>query len=90
MCSPLDDSCQLSSLIFFLLQDYFESYLSIASTVPSVLCLILNYFLVNRLKTSKHADTHTHTIYPIQSTLADLIVLCLASVNKVSVDFGQI
>lgn len=31
------------------LSDYFESYLSIASTVPSVLCLILNYVLVNRL-----------------------------------------
>ncbi|KAA0717568.1 Equilibrative nucleoside transporter 3 [Triplophysa tibetana] len=28
--------------------DYFESYLAIASTVPSVLCLILNYLLVNR------------------------------------------
>ncbi|MEQ2276809.1 hypothetical protein XENORESO_010689, partial [Xenotaenia resolanae] len=31
------------------LSDYFESYLSIASAVPSVLCLVLNYFLVNRL-----------------------------------------
>lgn len=31
------------------LRDYFESYLTIASTVPSVLCLILNYILVNRL-----------------------------------------
>lgn len=31
------------------LSDYFESYLAIASTVPSVLCLILNYLLVNRL-----------------------------------------
>ncbi|XP_026165018.1 equilibrative nucleoside transporter 3 [Mastacembelus armatus] len=31
------------------LSDYFESYLSIASTVPSVLCLILNYVLVNRM-----------------------------------------
>lgn len=42
----------LLSIEFFNLfssQDYFESYLSIASTVPSVLCLILNYFLVNRL-----------------------------------------
>lgn len=33
----------------FSTQDNFESYLSVASTVPSVLCLILNYFLVNRL-----------------------------------------
>ncbi|CAG6017530.1 unnamed protein product [Menidia menidia] len=31
------------------LSDYFESYLAIASTVPSVMCLILNYVLVNRL-----------------------------------------
>lgn len=38
------NSDQLSDL-----SDYFESYLSIASTVPSVLCLILNYFLVNRI-----------------------------------------
>ncbi|KAM6956774.1 equilibrative nucleoside transporter 3 [Aplochiton taeniatus] len=31
------------------LSDYFESYIAIASTVPSVLCLVLNYLLVNRL-----------------------------------------
>ncbi|XP_076599903.1 equilibrative nucleoside transporter 3 [Chaetodon auriga] len=31
------------------LSGYFESYLVIASTVPSVLCMILNYLLVNRL-----------------------------------------
>ncbi|KAM9364684.1 equilibrative nucleoside transporter 3 [Pholidichthys leucotaenia] len=31
------------------LSDYFESYLSISSTVPSVPCLILNYLLVKRL-----------------------------------------
>lgn len=31
------------------LQDYFESYIAIASTIPSVLCLVLNYLLVNRL-----------------------------------------
>ncbi|XP_029925984.1 equilibrative nucleoside transporter 3 [Myripristis murdjan] len=30
------------------LSDYFESYLAISSTVPSVLCMILNYILVNR------------------------------------------
>ncbi|TRY98825.1 hypothetical protein DNTS_035643 [Danionella cerebrum] len=30
------------------LSDYFESYIAIASTIPSVLCLILNYLLVNR------------------------------------------
>ncbi|XP_022048061.2 equilibrative nucleoside transporter 3 [Acanthochromis polyacanthus] len=31
------------------LSNYFESYLAIASTVPSVVCLILNYVFVNRL-----------------------------------------
>ncbi|KAM4691718.1 equilibrative nucleoside transporter 3 [Rhinophrynus dorsalis] len=31
------------------LSDYFESYFSIASAVPSVPCLILNFFLVNRV-----------------------------------------
>lgn len=36
-------------------QDYFESYISIASTIPSVLCLILNYLLVNRY--NKHICT---------------------------------
>ncbi|KAJ8418058.1 hypothetical protein AAFF_G00137670 [Aldrovandia affinis] len=34
------------------LGDYFESYLAVASTVPSVLCLVLNYLLVNRLSPS--------------------------------------
>ncbi|XP_037660350.1 equilibrative nucleoside transporter 3 [Choloepus didactylus] len=29
--------------------NYFESYLSIASTVPSVLCLVANFLLVNRV-----------------------------------------
>ncbi|XP_018083104.1 equilibrative nucleoside transporter 3 [Xenopus laevis] len=31
------------------ISDYFESYFSIASAVPSVPCLILNFFLVNRV-----------------------------------------
>ncbi|NXH44614.1 S29A3 protein, partial [Dicaeum eximium] len=34
------------------LQDYFESYISIASTVPSVLCLIGNFLLVNKVPAS--------------------------------------
>ncbi|KAL8186994.1 UNVERIFIED_CONTAM: hypothetical protein K2H54_026461 [Gekko kuhli] len=29
-------------------QDFFESYISVASTVPSVLCLIGNFLLVNK------------------------------------------
>uniref|UniRef100_A0A8C8VG24 Solute carrier family 29 member 3 n=1 Tax=Pelusios castaneus TaxID=367368 RepID=A0A8C8VG24_9SAUR len=34
------------------LRDFFESYISIASTVPSVLCLIGNFVLVNRVSAS--------------------------------------
>ena len=30
------------------LQNYFESYLTVASTVSSVLCLMANFLLVNR------------------------------------------
>uniref|UniRef100_A0A8C0BCP2 Solute carrier family 29 member 3 n=1 Tax=Buteo japonicus TaxID=224669 RepID=A0A8C0BCP2_9AVES len=33
-------------------QDFFESYISIASTVPSVLCLIGNFLLVNKVPAS--------------------------------------
>lgn len=46
-CSPAN-----IFFFFFLLslswQDFFESYVSIASTVPSVLCLIGNFLLVNK------------------------------------------
>ncbi|XP_005506505.2 equilibrative nucleoside transporter 3 isoform X1 [Columba livia] len=34
------------------LQDFFESYVSIASTVPSLLCLVGNFLLVNRVPAS--------------------------------------
>ncbi|NXI43221.1 S29A3 protein, partial [Galbula dea] len=34
------------------LRDFFESYISIASTVPSVLCLIGNFLLINRVPAS--------------------------------------
>ncbi|KAF2983701.1 hypothetical protein EK904_000564 [Melospiza melodia maxima] len=34
------------------LRDYFESYISIASTIPSVLCLIGNFLLVNKVAAS--------------------------------------
>lgn len=33
---------------FLCLQNYFESYLTVASTVSSVLCLMANFLLVNR------------------------------------------
>ncbi|XP_014795821.1 PREDICTED: equilibrative nucleoside transporter 3 [Calidris pugnax] len=34
------------------LRDYFESYISIASTVPSVLCLIGNFLIINKVAAS--------------------------------------
>ncbi|NWI10689.1 S29A3 protein, partial [Crypturellus soui] len=34
------------------LRDFFESYISIASTVPSVLCLVGNFLLLNRVAAS--------------------------------------
>ncbi|KAM6130434.1 equilibrative nucleoside transporter 3 [Phoenicopterus ruber ruber] len=34
------------------LRDFFESYISIASTVPSVLCLVGNFLLVNKVPAS--------------------------------------
>uniref|UniRef100_A0A8C3PLG0 Solute carrier family 29 member 3 n=1 Tax=Calidris pygmaea TaxID=425635 RepID=A0A8C3PLG0_9CHAR len=33
-------------------EDYFESYISIASTVPSVLCLIGNFLIINKVAAS--------------------------------------
>ncbi|XP_064924052.1 equilibrative nucleoside transporter 3 isoform X2 [Columba livia] len=36
----------------FPLKDFFESYVSIASTVPSLLCLVGNFLLVNRVPAS--------------------------------------
>uniref|UniRef100_H3DGT2 Solute carrier family 29 member 3 n=1 Tax=Tetraodon nigroviridis TaxID=99883 RepID=H3DGT2_TETNG len=58
------------------LSDYFESYLSIASTVPSVLCLILNYFLVNRLSPSVR----------VLSSLLIILVVFVATTVLVKVD----
>lgn len=72
MCA-LHSSETLNSNVFPLLslQDYFESYLAIASTVPSVLCLILNYVLVNRLA------PHTNTAFIVgeSSTLVAMMLL---------------
>ncbi|XP_056291344.1 equilibrative nucleoside transporter 3-like isoform X2 [Pseudoliparis swirei] len=53
------------------LGDYFESYLAIASTVPSVLCLILNYLLVNRLSSN---------VRILSSLLVILLVFVLTTV----------
>ncbi|KAM9324168.1 equilibrative nucleoside transporter 3 [Gastrophryne carolinensis] len=53
------------------LSDYFESYFSIATAVPSVPCLILNYFLVNRI---------TSQVRIISSLLVMLLVFILVTV----------
>ncbi|XP_072533735.1 equilibrative nucleoside transporter 3 [Salminus brasiliensis] len=58
------------------LSDYFESYLAIASTVPSVLCLVLNYLLVNRLSSEVR----------ILSSLCVILVVFVITTVLVKVD----
>ncbi|XP_030298431.1 equilibrative nucleoside transporter 3 [Sparus aurata] len=63
------------------LSDYFESYLSISSTVPSVLSLVLNYLLVNRLSPN---------VRILSSLFVILLVFVLTTVLvKVDVSDGQ-
>ncbi|XP_042358430.1 equilibrative nucleoside transporter 3 [Plectropomus leopardus] len=61
------------------LSDYFESYLAIASTVPSVLCLILNYVLVNRLSSNVR----------ILSSLFVILVVFVVTTVLVKVDVSD-
>lgn len=61
------------------LSDYFESYLTIASTVPSVLCLILNYFLVNRMSAQVR----------ILSSLFMILVVFIVTTALVKVDVSD-
>lgn len=61
------------------LSDYFESYLAIASTVPSVLCLILNYVLVNRLSPKIR----------ILSSLVVILVVFIITTILVKVDMSN-
>lgn len=58
------------------LSDYFESYLAIASAVPSVICLILNYVLVNRVSSKVR----------ILSSLLVILVLFVVTTVLVKVD----
>lgn len=58
------------------LGDYFESYLAIASTIPSVLCLVLNYLLVNRLSSRLR----------ILSSLVVILLVFVATTVMVKVD----
>ncbi|XP_029962340.1 equilibrative nucleoside transporter 3 [Salarias fasciatus] len=61
------------------LSDYFESYLAIASTVPSVLCLMLNYVLVNRLSSNVR----------ILSSLFVILLVFLVTTIMVKVDVSD-
>uniref|UniRef100_A0A3P8VWC7 Solute carrier family 29 member 3 n=1 Tax=Cynoglossus semilaevis TaxID=244447 RepID=A0A3P8VWC7_CYNSE len=63
-----DDKDQRSNL-----SDYFESYLVIASTVPSVLCLILNYLLVNRLSANVRILTSLGVILAVFAVTTVLV-----------------
>ncbi|XP_054987878.1 equilibrative nucleoside transporter 3 [Sorex araneus] len=49
--------------------NYFESYLAIASTVPSVLCLVANFLLVNRV------PVHTRVLTSLTIMLAIFLVM---------------
>ncbi|KAM4607596.1 equilibrative nucleoside transporter 3 isoform 1-T2 [Polymixia lowei] len=66
------------------LSDYFESYLAIASTVPSVLCLVLNYLLVNRL--SSHVRIMS-SLFVILVVFVMTTVLVKVDVSKCRVEF---
>ncbi|XP_048363000.1 equilibrative nucleoside transporter 3 [Sphaerodactylus townsendi] len=50
-------------------RDFFESYISVASTVPSVLCLIGNFLLVNKV------SVHVRILSSLVVILAVLIVI---------------
>ncbi|XP_066548891.1 equilibrative nucleoside transporter 3 isoform X2 [Amia ocellicauda] len=60
------------------LSDYFESYLAIASTVPSVLCLVLNYVLVNKVSPAVR----------VYSSLAVILLVFVLTTALVKVDTG--
>ncbi|XP_019601544.2 equilibrative nucleoside transporter 3 [Rhinolophus sinicus] len=49
--------------------NYFESYLSIASTVPSVLCLVANFLLINRV------PVHVRVLASLSVMLAIFVVM---------------
>ncbi|XP_034781674.2 equilibrative nucleoside transporter 3-like isoform X2 [Acipenser ruthenus] len=62
------------------LSNYFESYLSIASTVPSVLCLLLNFILVNKVSSAVR----------VLSSLAVILVIFVITTALVKVDTSAV
>ncbi|XP_030628609.1 equilibrative nucleoside transporter 3 [Chanos chanos] len=61
------------------LSDYFESYISIASTVPSVVCLVLSYLLVNRFSSTAR----------ILSSLFVILIVFIVTTVMVKVDVSN-
>ncbi|MBN3326696.1 S29A3 protein, partial [Atractosteus spatula] len=61
------------------LSDYFESYLSIASTVPSVLCLVLNFLLVNKVSPAVR----------VLSSLAVILLVFMVTTALVKIDTSE-
>ncbi|XP_078387060.1 equilibrative nucleoside transporter 3-like [Cetorhinus maximus] len=53
------------------LGNYFESYLSLASTLPSVLCLVINYLLVNKISAK---------VRVLSSLSIMLIIFCVTTI----------
>ncbi|XP_055454845.1 equilibrative nucleoside transporter 3 [Psammomys obesus] len=49
--------------------NYFESYLAVASTVPSLLCLVANFLLVNRIQ------VHVRVLASLSVSLAIFVVM---------------
>ncbi|XP_014640378.1 PREDICTED: equilibrative nucleoside transporter 3 [Ceratotherium simum simum] len=63
--------------------NYFESYLSVASTVPSVLCLMANFLLVNRV------SVHVRVLASLTVMLAIFVVMTvLVKVDTSSWTYG--
>ncbi|XP_048472367.1 equilibrative nucleoside transporter 3 [Rhincodon typus] len=61
------------------LGNYFESYLSFASTVPSVLCLVINYLVVNKISAK---------VRVLSSLFVMLVIFCITTV-LVNVDISS-
>ncbi|XP_048419180.1 equilibrative nucleoside transporter 3 [Stegostoma tigrinum] len=53
------------------LGNYFESYLSFASTVPSVLCLVINYLVVNMISAK---------VRVLSSLFVMLVIFCITTI----------
>ncbi|XP_062832330.1 equilibrative nucleoside transporter 3 [Anolis carolinensis] len=55
------------------IRDFFESYISVASTVPSVLCLIGNFLLVNKVSVSVRILSSLVTMLAVLMVITALV-----------------